>query len=92
MYLLICCLFAGLLMGAVPSDARLERSVSARLITAGMVFLLFCMGATLATEINVISQLQWIGLKALFHSLCTVSGSILSVWALEHWLNRAPRG
>jgi len=69
-------------------------NLSQRLVSLGLILLLFFLGASLGNHPDITSQLRWLGFKALVHASFTVAGSILVVWILERWilkLNPNPR-
>lgn len=83
MTLILLAFLCGLIVGFRPETPEIIIGFSQKLLSIGLIFLLFFLGAELGTSPDIIFQLQWIGLKAFIHALFTVAGSVLAVWILE---------
>ncbi len=79
-------LLAGVLLGLWPHTPGLVFRLSRVLTALGLIFLLFFMGASLGSHPSIVSQLQWIGLKAFLLALFSVIGSIGVVFCVERAL------
>jgi len=85
MHLILLSFLFGLVLGLWPRTQELIVTLSQRLLSFGLILLLFFLGASLGSHPNITSQLEVIGLKSLVHASFTVAGSILIVWILERW-------
>jgi len=88
MILITASLFLGVMLGLCSRTPEFIFKLSQRLISVGLIFLLFFLGASLGNHPNIAAQIRWIGFKALVHASFTVGGSILLVWILERWFLR----
>jgi uncharacterized membrane protein YbjE (DUF340 family) len=83
MQLILFSLLLGLLVGFSSLTPRWVHRSSRRLTSAGLVVLLFCMGASLGGNPQIIAQVRWIGWSALCHATLSITGSVLAAWGLE---------
>jgi len=94
MHLIIFSLLFGVILGSWRGTPEFIFNLSQRLISLGLILLLFFLGASLGSHPNITTQLRWIGFKALVHASFTVAGSVLLVCILERWFlkqNKKPQ-
>ena len=84
MWIILGALVAGVGIGLFFRPAAKNIKVVQRLQQAGVVLLLFCMGAGIGTNRELIANLRLIGLKAAVFAAATVFCSIAAVY----WVTR----
>jgi hypothetical protein len=75
-------LLAGITLGVLLRDEPRGGAVSARLLPASVLLLLFFMGVGIGKDPLIGEKIGRFGVEALTVALLTVGGSIAAVWAL----------
>ena len=91
MTLITASLFLGVMLGLWSRTPDFIFNLSRHLISVGLIFLLFFLGAGLGNHPNIAAQIRWIGFKALIHASFAVAGSVVVTWILERGFFRPAR-
>lgn len=82
MWLIVVFLVLGAVLGWTSLIPRRFDRLAARLTLAGLVLLLFLMGAMIGSNASVLAHIGQLGLKAALIALLAVAGSVVVTWAV----------